>query len=175
MLSVRSKSVFFVIVASTVLLVAPAFAAQAISTSAADQTKATKSYVFKLSIGMPEQMWTRAQVRAKHPKTGEVMVGGAMAGGMAMGGSTRHLEVHVTSRATGKVVMGAHPTISAIDANVKNAMMMKVPVAMMQGVSEGVADLHYGNNVNLVAGHIYKVAITLRGERVVFRIKSPKR
>src|SRR3954449_10254132 len=35
------------------------------------QTKTTKSYVFKLEVGNAEQMWTPAQVRGKHPKTGE--------------------------------------------------------------------------------------------------------
>src|SRR5437867_216065 len=69
------------------------------------QTKTTKSYVFKLSIGMSEQMWTPAQVKAKHPTSGEVMLmGSMMSGGMSMGSSQRHLEVHITSRATGRVV-----------------------------------------------------------------------
>ncbi len=45
----------------------------------------TKSYVFKLSLGMPEHMWTLAQVKAKHPTTGEVMLMGSMGGAMSMG------------------------------------------------------------------------------------------
>ena len=99
---------------------------------------------------------------------------GSMAGAMSMGGSQRHVEVHITSRATGKVVAGAHPTISAIDTNVKSAMTIKVPVAAMQGVITGAADLHYGNNVDLVAGHVYKVTISLNGERAVFQMRAPK-
>ena len=138
------------------------------------QTKSTSSYVFKLSIGMAERMWTPAQVRSKHPKTGEVMVMGSMGGAMSMGGSERHVEVHITTRADGKVVTGARPMISAIDTNVKNTMMIKVPFAAMQGVISGAADLHYGNNVQLVAGHIYKVTITLKGEHTTFQMRAPK-
>jgi hypothetical protein len=169
----QSKSLFVAALLTAVLLAPPAFAASGASRAPGPQTRSTKSFVFKLSIGMAEQMWTPAQVRAKHPKTGEVMVMGSMGGAMSMGGSQRHLEVHITSRVTGKVVAGARPTISAIDANVKNAMAIKVPVAAMQGVSAGAVDLHYGNNVALVAGHTYKVTITLKGERVVFQITSP--
>jgi hypothetical protein len=69
---------------------------------------------------------------------------------------------------------GAQPTIGAIDVSVKNAMTMKIPVAVMEGVSSGAADLHYGNNVDLVSGHTYKVTVTLNGERAVFQIKAPK-
>jgi len=120
-------------------------------------------------------MWTPAQVKAKHPTSGEVMLMGSMGGApMAMGGLQRHLEVHITSRVTKKVVMGAHPTISAIDTTATNAMAIKVPVAEMEGVNAGAADLHYGNNVNLVADHVYKITVNLRGVRAVFQIKSPK-
>lgn len=174
MLTFRNKSLCFAILVGAVLYVPAAFAASGTTTPTNPQTKSTASYVFKLSIGMAEQMWTPAQVRAKHPKTGEVMLTGSMAGAMSMGGSQRHLEVNITSRATGKVVMGAHPTISAIDATMKNAMAIKVPVAAMQGVSAGAADLHYGNNVGLVGGHMYKVTISLKGERVAFQMRAPK-
>jgi hypothetical protein len=174
MLMFWNKSCALAILMSCASLAQAAFAASGTVTSTSPQTKSTRSYVFKLSIGMAEQMWTPAQVRTKHPKTGEVMLMSAMAGAMSMGSSQRHLEVHIRSRATGKVVMGAHPTISAIDANMKNAMTIKVPVAAMEGVSMAAADLHYGNNVALVAGHTYKVTVTLKGERAVFQIKSPK-
>jgi hypothetical protein len=159
-------------VMSAALLVPSALAAG--SGTQSPQTKSTSHYVFKLSIGMAERMWTPAQVRAKHPKTGEVMVMGSMGGAMSMGGSQRHVEVHITARATGKVVTGAHPTITAIDTNAKNAMMIKVPVAAMQGVISGATDLHYGNNVQLVAEHVYKVTVSLKGEHATFRMKAPK-
>lgn len=153
--------------------IAPA-AVAATTMSPAAQTVTTANYVFKLTLGMPEQMWTPAQVKVKHPTTGEVMLMGTMGGAMAMGGSQRHLEVHITSRGTGKVVIGAHPTISAIDTMAKNAMTIKVPVAEMQGVSAGTADLHYGNNVHLVGGHVYKVTVTLNTDRALFHVTAPK-
>ena len=123
---------------------------------------------------MPEQMWTPAQVKANHPSTGEVMVMGSMGGAMSMGGSQRHLEVHILSRATGKAVAGAHPTMSAIDTTMKDSMPIKVPVAAMEGVTSGAADLHYGNNVHLIGGHVYKVTVTLNGQRAVLRATAPK-
>jgi hypothetical protein len=174
MLTSWNKRLFFAFPLSAGLLASAALVASGATAATSPQTKSTKSYVFKLSLGMAEQMWTPAQVRAQHPKTGEVMLTGSMmAGAMSMGRSQRHLEVHITSRATDKVVMGAHPTMSAIDANVKNAMMIKVPVATMEGVITGAVDMHYGNNVALVAGHTYRVTITLKGEHVAFQIKSP--
>jgi hypothetical protein len=137
------------------------------------QTKTTKSYVFELSVGMAERMWTPAEVRARHPKTGEVMLAGTMGGAMSMGGSARHVEVQIVRRSTGRVVGTAHPTITLVDLNVENAMAMKVPFAMMRGVDEGAADVHYGNNVDLVAGHRYRVTVTLTGEQAVFQVKAP--
>src|SRR5579871_4672669 len=73
------------------------------------QVVKTKSYVFALSIGPVETMYTPAQVRAKHPKSGEVMLSGTMAA-MHMSSSERHLEVHICTSG-GAVVTGAHPTI----------------------------------------------------------------
>ena len=43
----------------------------------------------------------------------------------------------------------------------------------MEGVSAGTADLHYGNNVHMVAGHTCRITVTLNGERAVFQIKVP--
>jgi hypothetical protein len=156
-----------------VLAVALALAAAATvarAASPAEQTKATKSYVFTLAIGMPEQMWTPAQVRSKHPAGGEVMLKGSMKPGMKMGGSQRHLEVHVRRRSNGRVVVGASPVISVYDTDPKTPMLMYVTVAEMRGVDAGVSDTHYGNNVQLVPGHGYRVTVILNGERVVFRV-----
>lgn len=169
----RPRAVLFgiLLLASSVAVAAP-IASAAPQMSPPLKTVTTKSYVYKLSIGMSEQMWTPAQVRAKHPKTGEVMLMGSMSGGMSMGGAVRHLEVHIVSRAGGHVVAGAHPTITAIDTTVQGGMTINVPVAEMEGVTEGAADLHYGNNVHLTAGHTYKVTVVLHGERAVFHVKA---
>ena len=73
------------------------------------------------------------------------------------------------------MVTGAHPTIS-VDDLTTSTMTMKVPIAVMEGVAEGAADLHYGNNVNLMSGHHVKVTVTLNGQKAVFhggRARSP--
>ena len=64
------------------------------------------------------------------------MVGGSMGGSsMSMGAGNRHLEVHVKSLATGKVVMGVVPTIGLHDKTAMSSMAMtvKVPVVAMEG------------------------------------------
>ncbi|RDJ93453.1 hypothetical protein B4Q13_21800, partial [Lacticaseibacillus rhamnosus] len=108
-----------------------------------------------------EAMWTPAQVRAKHPPSGEVMLAGSMGGGMSMGGSSRHVEVKIMSRSNGKVVTSAHPRITVVAESAKNAMAIQLPYAGMRGVDEGSADIHYGNNVDLVGGHKYRVTVAL--------------
>jgi hypothetical protein len=155
--------------AAVLALMAPLAAA-----SSGEQTKKTTSYVFTLSLGMAEEMWTPAQVRAKHPSSGEVMLRGTMAGAMSMGGSSRHVELKILNRSTGKVMTTAHPTIVLLDQDMRNAMAVKVPFAAMRGVDAGSSDTHYGNNVDLVGGHRYRVTVTLAGERAVFQVTAPK-
>jgi hypothetical protein len=167
-----TKRLGFAVLLNVAVMVPAAGAGSAMS-SPNSQTKVTKSYVFKLSVGMAEQMWTPAQVRSKHPQTGEVMLTGAMGGGMAMGGAQRHIEVHIKARATGNVVNGTAPVISVVEAGLAKAQPMKVPVDKMQGVSVGAADLHYGNNFALISGHSYKITVSLGGEQAFFLIKSP--
>ena len=124
-----------------------------------------------LSVGPTETMYTADEVKAKHPKDGEVMVGDSMGmGGMSMGSANRHLEVHVAARATGKVVTNVRPTIVLTDAKAMGGKAMKVNAMAMQGIGQGVADLHYGDNVELTAGHVYQVVVTVKGEKATFSI-----
>jgi len=135
------------------------------------QVALTASYRFTLFVGMAENMYTPAQVRKLHPKQGEVMLRGAMAmGGTAMGASVHHLEVQICARATSAVITNADPTIVVVDNSAKN-MVTKLPVAVMEGIGEGVADLHYGNNVDMPAGHRFTILVTLTGERAVFHLR----
>jgi hypothetical protein len=157
-----------------VSLALAASATGAPSSTAPSETTTGKSYAYKLTVGMAGQMWTPAQVRAKHPKTGEVMLSGSMGGAMSIGGSSRHVEVLITRRSSGKVVAGAQPTIALLDTNAINAMAVKLPVATMRGVDEGSAAIHCGNNVDLVPGHLYKVTVRLADQQAVFRITAPK-
>jgi len=137
--------------------------------------RVTASYKLTLSVGPVEKMYTAGEVTMKHPTSGEVMVGHAMTmEGMSMGGANRHLEVHVVARATGKVVANARPTITLTDTSAMGGMAMsdKVNAMAMQGIGEGIADLHYGDNVKLTAGHVYKVAVTVKGEKATFSFKA---
>jgi hypothetical protein len=134
----------------------------------------TKSYALTLVVGPLETMYTPAQVKSMHPKTGEVMVGGSMGGGMSMGKGTRHVEVHIHSRATGGIVKNVTPTMMIRDKTAMAGMNMavKVPVIAMQGVGQGVSDLHYGNNVPLKAGHTYVITVTVNREPAMFTIRA---
>ena len=110
-----------------------------------------------------------------HPKSSEVMVRGSMGGsGMSMSKGTRHLEIHIRSRATGKVVTDVMPTIRIRDKTAIAGMNMtvKVPVMAMAGVGQGTSDLHYGNNVPLTAGHNYEVVVTVDKQAATFTFRA---
>lgn len=137
------------------------------------RTATTATYKLTLAVGPVETMYTQAELKSKHPTSGEVMVGSAAMGGMSMGAANRHLEVHVASRATGKVVTNVKPTIMLTDTTAMGmAMAEKVNAMAMEGIGEGAADLHYGDNVKLTAGHVYKVAVSVKGERATFTFKA---
>jgi hypothetical protein len=175
----RTRSGFIGVVALAVLAAAAQGAAAARATSgscSSGQVVKTKSYVFALSIGPVETMYTAAEVKAKHPKSGEEMLSGQMAAGMT--GMTmpttgqKHLEVHICTPA-GAVVTGAHPKIVVSDP-ASNQMAVAVPIAVMEGVTQGDSDLHYGNNVSLAPGHEITVTVTLNGQQAVFHTTVPK-
>ena len=136
----------------------------------------TKSYIFMLTLGMPEHIWTPAQAKMMHPKTGELLLNGPMNQAMPMGATQRELEVHISSRATGDTVAGASPTITVTDASVQShsTVTVTVPVDELEGVRAGADDLHYGNNIELVGGDTYTVVVTLNGQRAVLRASAPR-
>ena len=134
----------------------------------------TASFRFALQVGMPEEMYTPAQVKEMHPKTGEVMLGGHMSmDGMSMGGMTRHLEVQICSEATKSVITNASPTIALKDDTMRGSARL-VPIAVMTGIGEGNAGLHYGNNTPMHGGEMFTVTVRLEGEHAVFHVTSPK-
>ena len=135
----------------------------------------TATYKLTLSVGPVEKMYTVEEVKAKHPIDGEVMVGHSMSmGGMSMDGANRHLEVHVSSRATGKVVPNAQPAITLTDTSGMSGMPMSqdVNAMAMQGIGAGIVDRHYGDNVKLTVGHMYKVLVKVKGEKATFTFKA---
>jgi hypothetical protein len=158
------------------------------------QERQTTHYRVVLQIGATEVMYTASEAKAKHPTSGEIMIGGrmvdgvtgmdqdaGMAAGMGMEPSKpapaktspdlRHLELHVYSRATGKMVPEAHVTIAVIGADKKSRT---VPIARMYGIDEGPDDLHYGNNFSLPTGS-YVIDAAVNGERARFSVTVPQR
>ena len=77
----------------------------------------------------------------------------------------------MASRATGTVVTNVRPSITLTDTS-GMAMSEKVNAMAMEGIGAGIADLHYGDNVKLTAGHVYKVVVTVKGEKATFGFKA---
>jgi len=132
----------------------------------------TKQYQLTLQIGPTETMYSETEAKAKRPTSGEIMLSGKMVGGMTgmmpMSGM-RHLELHVHSIDTGKVVTNARVTIVLKGSDKKRQML---PIVRMYGVTEGLDDLHYGNNVMLSPG-AYTVDATVNGEAAHFSVTVP--
>lgn len=130
----------------------------------------TRSYRFTLRIGPVEGMLMPYQVRANHVKHGEVMLGGRMV--VPMHGPLHHLEVHICARTTHAVIANANPTIVLVD-NTKHGRPKNLPIAVMQGIGVGRADLHYGNNVAMPHHHRYTIRVTVRHEHASFHVVAP--
>ena len=142
--------------------------------SAMTWTTTTASYGVRLRVGMPETMYTQARVKKMHPKTGEVMMGGQMGmAGMSMGANNaaQHVEVQICSKTTGAVLTNVKPTITVSDSM---GMATHVPVAMMRGVTSGMDDAHYGNNLKLPMAQKITVKVSLNGETAIFNVQMPK-
>ena len=130
----------------------------------------TQSYRFVLRIGPVEGMLMPYQVRANHVKHGEVMLGGRMF--VPTHGPLHHLEVHICARTTGGVIANAHPTIVLVDET-NHRTPTKIPVAVMEGIDVGRADLHYGNTVAMPHHHRYTIRVTTKHERAIFHLVAP--
>ncbi len=83
-----------------------------------------------------------------------------------------HLEVHVCSRSTGKVVTGGHPSITVVD-NTAHDMSTTVPVAVMEGIKAGAVDYHYGNNVIMPPGRHFTVKVVFGSDTATFHVSTP--
>lgn len=168
----RKKSMIRFVTATTALAALVASSAAAAATISKQAT--TASYSLTMNVGPMEAMYTQAQVKAKHPRSGEVMLGGSMMSGSmsgSMGAVERHLEIHVKSRSNGAVVSNVMPTIALTDET-KHGMATKLEVVAMEGIGQGAADLHYGNNVALDVGNTYRVTVVVKGETATFTFKA---
>ncbi|HVC79240.1 MAG TPA: hypothetical protein VNL35_01910 [Chloroflexota bacterium] len=131
-------------------------------------------YKLTLDIGPLEHMYTMAQMKKTHPKTGEVMVSGTMTmSGMGMNGMkpNHHLELHVYNGTTGKTITKAMVMITVRDAMGK--LLERVPIATMYGIKNGMADFHFGNNVALKAGN-YQVVTQVNKVTATFKVTVGK-
>lgn len=148
-------------------------AATGCAPEAGTQIAIVGDYRFTLLVGNAENMYMLRQVRANHLKRGEVMLRGSMTPvEMLTGGPIRHLEVQICVRTTRVVVTNAKPRIVVTDTTKRKTVTL--PFSVMEGIGRGVADLHYGNNLAMPAGHRFIVNITWRGERARFHYTSPR-
>jgi tRNA A37 threonylcarbamoyltransferase TsaD len=81
-------------------------------------------------------------------------------------GAASHLEVHICTRRSDKVVTAPPPTIMLVSGS-KTQM---VPVAEMEGVGEGLKDFHFGNNVQMIKGRTYTVRVTVGSDHAAFHV-----
>lgn len=154
------------------------------SSATASASATTPSYVMALDVGPLQDMYTQAEASANAQLSGEVMISGQMANvpGMPMssGGAMpssapvqdRHLEVHICSKGSGQVVQNAQPTITLTD-DTMHSSAETVPVAVMEGVGQGVGDLHYGNNVVMQPGDTYTVVVAVGSEQASVKLTMP--
>jgi len=134
-------------------------------------TAKTSSYQLALMLGPQQKMYMASEVQSRKPKTGQVMLGGAMAmiDKVPAGMKVFDLQVHVCTP-KGAIVTQLKPTIVVKQAGGKET---NVPVAMMAAVGKGLADYHYGNDVLLKPGAAVTVTVTVNGQRAVFHAKAP--
>lgn len=162
----------------------------------------TASYELVAAAGPLETTYTKDQVAAQHPETGEMMISGEMQGparmpmsggagsgtsstgpmGTGMSGAPnstaatgdfRHVEVHICDRASGRVVQNASPAMSLTDTS-PSGLTQTLPIAVMQGVRSQMADMHYGNNARMILGHHYSLDVVMHGEHATFDLGAAR-
>jgi hypothetical protein len=132
----------------------------------------TRDYRVTLLVGKVENMYMPYQVRVNKIRHGEVMLRGRMTtGALLTGAPIRHLEVQICARTTRRVVADANPGIVVDDTT--KGKTVTLPVSVMEGIGEGAADLHYGNNVAMPAGHRFVVTVSWKSQRASFRLTLP--
>lgn len=134
------------------------------------------SYRLTLVIGPMEPMYTMAQYQRTHPKTGEIMLRGAMVmgkAGMGMGMPNRHLELHVLNLRTMRVVTDAMVSITYQPVAPMGAMAMRpqnVPPTLMVGIGKGMSDAHFGNNVYMPRGE-YRIVAHVNNAHATYDVR----
>jgi len=123
---------------------------------------ATTARYFVVANVLPgEQMFTRAQADAQHPIEGELIVSGL---GNPLGVNVRHVEAHIYDRITGLPLSDITPSIEIL--NRTTGERIEVAPALMQDVTLGKPDLHYGNNVIVKGDSDLTLTVTIGHEAV---------
>jgi hypothetical protein len=167
------------LVLSTALLLCGAGAASAASSAlagpcAAGNATTTASYRMVLEIGPREEMYLPSEVKARHIKRGQIMLGGEMSMvEQTAGTKIFNLEVHVCTRRTGAVVTGLKPRI-VVSGPGAGMASTNVASAVMVGVGRPLSDYHYGNDVALKPGGRVTVVVTVRGQLARFQATAPR-
>ena len=153
-------------------LAAPALGArEAASPCSSGNTASTASYRFAASIGHQEEMYTSSEVKARHIKKGEIMLGGDMTMvDRTPGTKVFHLEIHICTP-SGAVVTGLKPVITVQPAGAKASAL---PSAIMVGIGEPISDYHYGNDLALKPGAAVSVKVAVKGQTAVLHVTAPK-
>jgi len=86
--------------------------------------------------------------------------------------SYRHLEVHICDKSTGTAVQGVYPSIRLTDHSSAN-MTTEIPMAVMEGIGSGTADLHYGNNAIMPPGHSFTITVTVGNQMAATLLRVP--
>jgi hypothetical protein len=133
----------------------------------------TASYRMALQIGPQEEMYLPSEVKARHIKTGEIMLGGEMSTvAKTAGTKVYHLEVHICTKQSGAVVTRLKPLI-VVTGPGAGMTSMSVPSAIMVGVGMPITDYHYGNDLALKPGSRINVEVTVKGQVATFHASVP--
>jgi hypothetical protein len=129
-------------------------------------TATTADYRLELDIGPPADMLMMDQATGS-ATSGEVMLGGQMSP-MGMTGNTYHVELHVFNIKTGATEVFPLSSVHIMVSSPSDTKIT-VPIAEMFDIGQGPTDIHYGNNIELVAGN-YAVYTSVGSENALFNI-----
>ncbi len=121
---------------------------------------ATPTYLLVFNIVGPEEMYTSEQLKLSKPNSGEWSIRGHMT---PIEPESRHFEVHVYDKATGKTLSNVTTKISFTDIT-DGKTPIEVEPTLMQDLVVGEKDIHYGNNVEIIPTHDFRVDIVINGE-----------
>lgn len=121
----------------------------------------TPSYLIVVNVLPGEPMFTQDEIDAQHPLEGELIITGE---GVGLTETSRHVEAHVYSRATGIPLHGVVVTLAVSDRT--SATRAQIAPTVMMDFLIGRRDIHFGNNVSLPGNIDLSVHITVDGEEV---------